>query len=136
MAEGILRHRAQELHIPLETDSSGTSGFHQGEKPDARAIETLKEKGIDINDLHSRPFTTIDFENFDYILVMDELNYNDVQKMSSDPMQMQKVKLIMEYAPNLGINIVPDPYFGSQNEFEEVYELLDVACRNFLVSLK
>lgn len=136
MAEGILRQRAREMNLAIETDSSGTSGFHQGEKPDDRAIETLKRKGIDISDLRSRLFTIADFENFDHILVMDEFNYKDVLVLSSDEEQIQKVKLMMDYAPNLGTNIVPDPYFGSIKEFEEVFELLDVACKNFLLSIK
>ncbi len=136
MAEGILRHSAHDLNIPVETDSCGTSKFHSGQKPDERAIKTLQNHGIDINDLRARQFTKDDFDNFDFILVMDELNYNDIQKLSTNHQHLDKVKLMMSFAPEMRTSKVPDPYFGEMKNFEEVYGMLDVACKNFLMSIR
>ncbi|MGB0369245.1 MAG: low molecular weight protein-tyrosine-phosphatase, partial [Flavobacteriales bacterium] len=74
MAEGILKHKAQLQGLDVFIDSAGTSNWHQGEKPDGRAMEEMRMNGIDISNQASRPFSVLDFDNFDHILVMDTSN--------------------------------------------------------------
>ncbi len=126
LAEGILKSK-----LPTDTfevDSAGTGGWHAGELPDKRSILTAKSKGIDISDQRARQFKLIDFQNFDYIFAMDNSNYKDIIRLAPDEASKSKVRLILnELYP--GENIpVPDPYYGEQNGFEQVFNLLDKAC--------
>jgi protein-tyrosine phosphatase len=136
MAEGILRHKASRAGIAIKTDSCGTSKFHQGEQADERSINTLKNKDIDIRDLRARPIQKSDFDAFDHIIVMDEQNHKDVLALTSNPEHHEKIKLMLSYAPELGLISVPDPYFGSQKDFDNVYELLNVSIEAFLNQLR
>ena len=131
LGEGILQHKIDQLGLDWKVDSAGTSGFHNGEKPDRRSIKMGKSKGIDISSQRSRLFVKEDFEDFDHILVMDESNYANACKLTDDPDQKAKVELILDYThPNESAE-VPDPYWDD-NGFELVYDLLDDACDAFI----
>lgn len=134
LAEGILKSK-----LPKESflvDSAGTGGWHAGELPDKRSVLTAKNKGIDISDQRARQFKLADFQQFDYIFAMDNSNYKDIIRLAPDEASKNKVKLILnELYP--GENIpVPDPYYGEQNGFEQVYNLLDDACNIIADKLK
>lgn len=124
MAHGIFRHLAKENGIGIFIDSAGTSGFHEGEAPDMRAQKTMKENGISISDLRSRPFVVEDFDAFDIILVMDSSNYNNVIKLSRTPSDKAKVYLMMNVLDENKNQSVPDPWFGGQSGFTQVYNML------------
>ncbi len=125
MAEGILRSKVGDLNI--EIDSAGTSHFHQGETPDIRAVKTARKNGINISKLQSRPFVVEDFNNFDIIYAMDLSNKENILKLAQTEEQKAKVKLIVnEVYPNSN-GEVPDPYFGGDSGFDDVYKLLDKA---------
>ena len=127
IAEGILRDKAKKLNLNIETDSAGTSSFHAGERPDARMILTAKQNGIDISDLRSRQFITEDYANFDLIYAMDEANYKNMVKLAPSDTDKQKVRLILnEIEPDLNAD-VPDPYYGGDQGFQHVIDLLDTA---------
>jgi protein-tyrosine phosphatase len=127
MAEGILRNKAQKAGKNYHIDSAGTSGYHIGEAPDKRAIEKMKKYHIDISALRARQFTVEDFDRFDLILAMDTSNYQNILRLASNEHQKQKVKLIMNYVyPNENLS-VPDPYYGGDDGFEKVYEMLCLA---------
>jgi protein-tyrosine phosphatase len=125
LAEGLLASK-----LPKNTfivDSAGTGGYHIGREPDHRSIATAKKNGLDISHQKARKFTTQDFENFDYIYVMDNSNYDDVTFLAKTEEQKQKVQLILnELFPGDNVD-VPDPYYGLQNGFDMVYEMLDEA---------
>lgn len=126
LAEGILQSKLPKDNFIV--DSAGTGGWHAGEKPDKRSIETAKNKGLDITYQRARQFKTTDFNTFDYIYVMDMSNYKNVISLAQTENQKQKVKLILnELFPNENVE-VPDPYYGGQDGFEQVYEMLDRAC--------
>ena len=128
MAEGILRHKLRGMNLSVYTDSAGTSGFHIGQTPDSRAVYCLKEYGIDISDLRSRQFNKSDFAKYDLIYVMDRSNYNDVIEMARTPEDESKVAMIMnETNPETPID-VPDPWYGDEAGFHDVYRMLDEAC--------
>lgn len=126
LAEGILQSKVDLKGTFI--DSAGTSGFHEGELPDKRSIEVAFKNNIDIKQQRSRKFVVEDFENFDLIYTMDENNYNDVIKLSNKEVDKQKVKMILnESFPDQNLN-VPDPYYGGDDGFKNVFNMLNDAC--------
>ena len=125
LAEGLLASK-----LPKDiffVDSAGTGGYHIGREPDHRSIATAKKNGLDISHQKARKFTSADFENFDYIFVMDNSNYDDVTFLAKTDEQKQKVSLVLdELFPGDNVD-VPDPFYGLQNGFDMVYEMLDEA---------
>lgn len=126
LAEGILANKLpKDIFI---VDSAGTGNYHVGSPPDKRSILTAKQHGLDISLQRARQFGRKDFENFDYIFVMDGYNYDNVIELAKTEDERKKVDLILnQLFPNENVD-VPDPYFGLQNGFEDVYQMLDEAC--------
>ena len=134
LAEGILQSKLPK--DKFEVDSAGTGGWHAGEQPDKRSISTAKNRGLDISNQRARQFKASDFDSFDYIYVMDMSNYKNVVALSQNDSQKQKVKLILnELFPDENVE-VPDPYYGRQDGFEQVYDMLDKACDIIVEKLK
>ncbi len=132
LAEGILQHKITQYNLNWQVDSAGTGAWHAGEKPDRRSIATALERGIDITQQRARQLRTEDFDTFDHILVMDASNYQNVTQLANSDAHRDKVALIMNYA-NPGMNQqVPDPYYGGDNGFEVVFDMLDEACEAFI----
>jgi len=128
LAEGILRHKIEQKGLNAKVDSVGTANYHVGEHPDPRSIQKAREYGINISKLVGRQFSLNDFDNFDHIYVMDQSNYRDVISLARNEEDKKKVELILNRAfPNLNMP-VPDPYYGGDEGFENVYQLLDKAC--------
>ncbi len=126
LAEGILQSKLPKDKFTV--DSAGTGEWHIGKQPDARSIAIADKKGLDISNQRGRQFRPQDFKDFDYIYVMDGSNYNDVLNLAKNDQEKSKVKLILnELFPEENVD-VPDPYFGLQNGFESVYDMLDQAC--------
>lgn len=125
LAEGILKSKLP--HTSFFIDSAGTSGFHSGEAPDPRSIEVARKNNIDISQQKSRLFRAYDLEVFDVIFVMDKSNLYDVLRYAQNEEERQKVKLILDY-PNAKVDEVPDPYYGGEDGFDYVFQLLDDAC--------
>ena len=126
LAEGILKSKLDSDKFYV--DSAGTSGHHNGELPDSRSVAVANSNGLDITDQRSRKFTRQDFIDFQYIYVMDSSNYNDVIRLARNEEEKLKVKLILnEISPKRNLD-VPDPYYGGENGFKKVYEMLDDAC--------
>lgn len=128
LAEGILRERAFKKGIQIEVDSAGTAAYHVGEKPDSRSIKVAKENGIDIKQQKARQFSVSDFDHFDKIYAMDQNNYQNILKLARSIEDKNKVGMILnESHPNMNIS-VPDPYYGGDDGFQHVFDLLDAAC--------
>jgi len=128
VAEGILRHKLHNLGLDsITTDSAGTSSYHIGEAPDRRMRATSHENGVNIDDLKARQFVPSDYDNFDIIYAMDSSNYNDIVAQARTEEEKSKVKLILNEI-NPGMNqAVPDPYYGGDDGFQHVFDLLDKA---------
>lgn len=125
LAEGILQSKVIDTVV---VDSAGTSGYHEGASPDPRSILVAKKNGIDIANQRSRKFVASDFNNFDLIYAMDDTNYHNILKLSTSEKDKNKVRMIMdELYPNGYIN-VPDPYYGGDEGFDNVFKMLDEAC--------
>ena len=127
MAEGIMRKLGGNK---VKVDSAGTAGYHIGSKPDKRMITTAFEHGIDISNLRARQFQSDDFDSFDVIFTMDSSNYRNIISLTKDNNYKEKVKMMLENGN------VPDPYYGGDEGFEHVYQLLLKACQNFLDSIE
>lgn len=126
LAEGILRSKVDPTKITV--DSAGTGGWHVGEQPDPRSIEVARKYGLDITYQRGRKFSSYDFEIYDHIFVMDNSNYQDVIKLAKNDSETNKVQLILdEIFPNENVD-VPDPYYGGNFGFENVFKMLDEAC--------
>lgn len=111
-------------------DSAGTSEFHRGEHPDVRSQASARRHGIDISSQCSRPLEMADFERFDHILVMDQSNMRNVKEMNaSGPAE---VVLVLDASFAGESREVPDPYYGGEQGFEWVVQLLQQACRDWL----
>lgn len=127
LAEGILRSKLSNNFI---VDSAGTGGWHDGELPDRRSIEIANKNGLDITNQRARKFTKNDFTDFDIIYAMDNSNLKDILQLAPDENAKSKVHLILnELYPNENKD-VPDPYYGQNDGFEKVYNMLDKACSN------
>lgn len=122
LAEGILRHLAEQRQLSWEIDSAGTGNWHVGDPPDARSVKVAKKHGIDISGLRGRQFQAADFDRFDRIYVMDLDNYRDVQRKARKETDLGKVQLLLEHQQP-----VPDPWYDDAL-FEPVYNLIYDAC--------
>ncbi|WP_460219218.1 low molecular weight protein-tyrosine-phosphatase [Psychroserpens sp. MEBiC05023] len=126
LAHGILESKLPSEHFYI--DSAGTANYHVGDLPDRRSIAVAKSNGIDITNQRGRQFKTSDFDSFDYIYVMDHSNFENVIKQARNSEDIAKVKLILEVDHSIKDKRVPDPYYGGDSGFENVFTLLDNAC--------
>lgn len=136
MAQGILEQKVKELNLNLVVDSAGTSNYHIGEQPDKRMQKKGLEHRIDISNQRARQFEVLDFDRFDYIFAMDETNLNDVLQLAKNETHTLKARLFLDYTYPNQQKSVPDPYFGGEEGFEEVYQLLNKACNAFIKSIQ
>lgn len=127
LADGLLLRKIKERNLNWSVDSAGTANYHIGKAPDQRMIKTAAQHGTPIDFLRARQFTSTDFQNFDLILVMDQSNYQNVIRLASSNEEIKKVHFLLDYLYPGQSAEVPDPYYGTQKDFEEVYELLDKA---------
>ncbi|AWG23725.1 low molecular weight protein-tyrosine-phosphatase [Flavobacterium kingsejongi] len=126
LAEGILQSKLPREHFIV--DSAGTGNWHVGKQPDSRSIAIAKSKGLDITHQRGRHFNVADFDRYDHIYVMDSSNYSDVLQLAPNAPAKNKVNMILdELFPNENVD-VPDPYYGLENGFSNVYNMLDEAC--------
>jgi protein-tyrosine phosphatase len=128
LAEGIMRSK---LTADYYIDSAGTGGWHAGEAPDKRSIQTARNHGIDISKQSARKFSITDFDTFDVIFVMDQSNYKDVLHLAPNETARSKVQLLLDNSKE-----VPDPYYGTLEDFEQVYHLLNQSCEAIARKLK
>lgn len=128
LAEGIL---SAKVGKEFSVDSAGTSNWHVGKSPDKRSVAIAKKYGIDISHQKARQFQSKDFADFDVIFVMDQSNYADVLALAKNEAERKKVRLILDENQE-----VPDPYYGGEDGFEMVYQMLDQATNQFLESIQ
>ena len=134
LAEGLLQSKLDANFFSV--DSAGTAAFHIGELPDQRSIAVAKKHGIDISNQKARKFDIKDFIEFDIIYAMDKENYQNICSLAKNKTELQKVKMILDEV-NLSQNLsVPDPYYGGDDGFQNVYQLLDEACEKISKNYK
>lgn len=125
LAEGILQSKVDSNTVFV--DSAGTAGYHVGNPPDPRSVAVAQKYGLDISAQKCRRFSRMDFVEFDFIYVMDRNNFSDIASLARNQQEAEKVKLLLSEV-NVGIHEVPDPYHGGEDGFEDVYQMIDLAC--------
>ncbi|OAN45433.1 phosphotyrosine protein phosphatase [Chloroflexus islandicus] len=134
MAEAIFRHLVEQAGLSdrFEIDSAGTGGWHVGEPPHPGTQRVLARHNIATAGMRARQVRSADIDQFDYILVMDRENLADLGRFH--PRARERAKLLLSFAPELGVDEVPDPYYNGR--FDEVYQLIETACRNLLAYIR
>lgn len=125
LAKGILKSKVSKN---ITVDSAGTAAWHSGSLPDKRSIAVAKKHGIDLTDQRARQFLVEDFDRFDLIYVMDKSNYVNVCRLAPNEDALKKVELILNESHSGKDLEVPDPYYGEDDGFENVFQMLDEAC--------
>tara|TARA_B100000700_G_scaffold189486_1_gene208766 strand:- start:691 stop:1164 length:474 start_codon:yes stop_codon:yes gene_type:complete len=137
-AEGIFNQKIKDRNLDnfFVVDSAGTGGWHVGNLADRRMRETALLRGIELTS-RSRKIVENDLYEFDHIFVMDKDNLHAVKSLTQDPLNPvnSKIKLILSYSKDSKLEEVPDPYYGGQNGFDEVIDLLDNAMDGLIDSL-
>ena len=126
LAEGILQSKINTDKVFV--DSAGTAAYHIGNLPDERSIDVARKYGIDITNQRARKFTVKDFDNFDFIYAMDESNYQNILLLARSKEDKNKVEMILNETKSNQNLSVPDPYYGGNQGFENVYKMLDEVC--------
>jgi protein-tyrosine phosphatase len=136
-AEGVFRRVWQEKapELQLVVDSAGTHSYHTGEPPDPRAQRAAARRGVDLSSTRARRIELGDFERFDLILAMDESNLEALLELCP-PERRERLRLLLEFAPEAGRRDVPDPYYGGSNGFEYVLDLVEEASIGLLEHLR
>ena len=136
IADGLLRRKVKENYLNIFVDSAGTAAYHIGKTPDKRMCETARKNGTNIDNLSARQFSTQDFDDFDIIYAMDESNRQNIVSLARNNFDRKKVRLILDELVS-GSNLsVPDPYYGTLADFNEVYELVDKVTSVIVTKIK
>ena len=132
-AEGVFRKMISTSSLAgrVDIDSAGTGASHLGLPPDVRAIELAERNGYDISALRARQVGPSDFERFDYIIAMDEMNVRTL-KGFCPTRYAHKIELLLDYGGEDDEHEIPDPYYGSMRDFEHAMELIEEGCRGLV----
>jgi protein-tyrosine phosphatase len=136
-AHGVFRKLVHESGLAgrIAIDSAGTHAYHLGKPPDQRAQATAQRRGIDLSDLRARQASAADLAAFDYVLAMDQDNYLALLELCPADMK-EKVRLFMDFAPQMRLREVPDPYYGGLTGFERVFDLVEAAAQGLLDEIR
>lgn len=135
-AEGVFRAHVQRAGLAdrIEADSAGTHGYHIGEPPDPRAIAHAKRRGYDLAGLRARRVKAEDFEAFDLVLACDRGHHGLLRRLA-DTSEHGRIAMFLDYAPELGFDEIPDPYYGTGADFERVLDMVERASEGLLAAL-
>jgi protein-tyrosine phosphatase len=128
LAEGILQHKAWQAGLRWTVESAGTNGFHTGEAPHPLSQKVARLNGVDISNQRSRKFMANDFHHFDKIYAMADDVMDDMRRIAKNNFIETKAELLLnELYPGKNKN-VPDPWYGPEPGYHEVYQLIEAAC--------
>ncbi len=136
-AEGVFRALVARAGLAgrVEADSAGTHGAHVGEPPDARSAAAARSRGIVLDSLRARQVAAADFAAFDLVLAMDRGHHAQLARLCP-PGRADRLRLFMDFAPDLGIRDVPDPYYGAGDGFARVLDLIEAGCDGLLAHIR
>lgn len=136
-AEAVFHNHIEtsDLKPYVEVASAGTHDYHVGQPADHRSHKAALDRGIDMGQHRAQHFKKEHFDEYDYILVMDDTNYNHVMKMCPNNHQ-EKVHYFLDFAPQLGVREVPDPYYGGPDGFEHVLDLIEAATAGLMSEIR
>lgn len=128
LAEGILQRKAAEAGLDWQVESAGTNSYHLGEPPHPLSQKVAKLTGIDISAQRARKFRPEDFDHYDKIYALAADVLEDIQRIARNKFDATKAALLMnELHPGKELD-VPDPYYGPEQGYYEVYDMLDEVC--------
>ena len=132
MAEAIFKHiiNEQGLDAVVESDSCGTANYHVGDDADPRTLSAVRTRGIAI-DHCVRQLSVVDLDEYDYVLAMDRSNYKNILRLANAQTR-SKILMMRDFDAGHSGEEVPDPYYGNQKHFEEVYEILYRSLSGFV----
>lgn len=132
-AEGVFIHLIKQLGLENQftVDSAGTSSFHVGEPADSRMRNHASLRGIELPS-RARQFLAQDFEDFDWIITMDDSNYKNCLKFATKDHHKEKLLKMSDFAPESGLSEVPDPYYGGAEGFEVVLDMVTEGSKNLI----
>ncbi|MGF2413429.1 MAG: low molecular weight protein-tyrosine-phosphatase, partial [Ferruginibacter sp.] len=132
LAEGILQHKASATGLNWVVESAGTNGYHTGEPPHHLSIKVAELNNIDISNQRSRRFIAEDFERYDKIYAMAEDVMGDMKRIAKSKFDAQKTDLLLnELFPHQNRD-VPDPWYGPEKGYHDVFDLIDKACEKII----
>jgi len=136
-AHGVFEQMVEDAGLAsfIAVDSAGTHAYHVGNPPDARSQKTALGRGIDLSRQRARKAAQEDFEQFDYVIAMDRDNLNNLLAIAPEE-QRAKLYLLLDFAPELGVREVPDPYFGGTRGFDKVFDLVSAASEALLARIR
>lgn len=136
-AEGVFRHKLRQagLDSAIQTDSAGTHHYHIGKQPDPRTLAEAHARGVDISDLRARQVDSYDFEAFDHVLAMDQANLEWLHA-EAPTIARPRIEPLLKYSQRYTSRWVPDPYFGGDDGFAQVFDLIDDAAEGLLAALR
>jgi protein-tyrosine phosphatase len=132
MAEGILQHKAWKAGLQWSVESAGTNGYHIGEAPHRLSQKVALQHGIDISQQRARQFTVADFDRFDKIYAMAGNVIDDIKCIAKNKYNESKVDLLMNELYPCRNKDIPDPWYGPEPGYQEVYKMLDEACEKII----
>ncbi|HXK19824.1 MAG TPA: low molecular weight protein-tyrosine-phosphatase [Polyangiaceae bacterium] len=138
IGEGVMRHLLERAGLgdAVEVDSAGTAGYHSGEPPDARARAAGRRFDVEVGG-RARQFKRVDFARFDYVLAMDRANFDDLSELAGGDAERQKLFLLRSFDPASPQGAsVPDPYYGEDEDFDDVVRICLAACTPLLERLR
>jgi protein-tyrosine phosphatase len=136
LAEGILRHKAEQQGLDWEIESAGTGGYHIGEAPHKLSQKVALHNGIDISGQQARQFRKEDMLDFDHIYVMDAENYQEVKRMSKELWDASKTDLLLNVSDPGRNRGVPDPWYGEEDGYHKVFDMISKACDKIIEQSK
>jgi protein-tyrosine phosphatase len=134
-AEAVMRGLVADagLENEIEIESAGTGDWHVGHPPDPRSVAAAAERGVELTGT-ARQVDRADFEGYDLLIAMDRANRDDLRAMALTDEDEAKVKLLREYGDGAELD-VPDPYYGGDDGFNDVVEIVDRSCRALLAQI-
>jgi len=135
-AEGVFRHKVREAGLEgrIGIDSAGTGDWHVGKAPDARTCVAALRRGYDLSSLRARQVTVADFSRYDLILAMDHANLRDLKHLHAAGGKAELDLFLRRY--DGAVDEVPDPYYGGEDGFEQVLDLVEQACDGLILEVK
>lgn len=136
IAEGVLRHKAKEHGLNWVIESAGTESYHIGEAPHRHSQKICMVNGIDISGLRAAKFTAKDFERYDRIYAFADDVYREIQRIGGRGADMSKVDYFLNELHGGGNRSVPDPYYGTEEGYKTVFDLIDKTCEAIVEKYK
>ena len=137
IAEAVFRMlvEREQLSSQITIDSAGTHGYQTGDRPDLRAIRAARRRGYDLSSQRARLFDLDDFSRFEWIVAMDSQNLRFLKTLRPAD-HRGHLALFLDFAPELGLRDVPDPYYGRPEDFEGVLDLIEHGAAPLLAAIQ